>query len=108
MKATKGIILEELKHISRDYPGIKFGLAGSYARNEESSDSDIDIVVDTDMLTIEQINHIKEKFGIEVDIVQLKLLESEDLELDQFLIAHDLPVNNDSAYKSISREVIWV
>ena len=108
MKELKSVILKELEHISLDYPNLRFGLAGSYARGEETSSSDVDIVVDTDMLTIEQIDNIKERFNMDVDVVQLKLLENEDMQLDKFSVEHNLPINEDSAYKSISREVIWV
>lgn len=107
MKISKDIILDKLNDIGKEYPNIKFGLAGSYARGTETNKSDVDIVADTDMLTIEQIESIKERFSIKVDVVQLRLLEKEDVELDRFLVEHNLPVNEDSAYKSINREVIW-
>jgi predicted nucleotidyltransferase len=93
-----------------DFAGCRFGLAGSYARGEETPDSDIDIVVDTDKefgLSIEEMERIKASFDCDTDVLQLRLLKEEDEELDAFLLEEGLPINKSSAYKSILREVIW-
>lgn len=89
----------------------KLGVAGSYARGTEHELSDIDVVVDTDLLTITDIELIKETllshFGKESDVICLGLLRCEDEKLDKLLISYGLAPNEDSAYKSILREVIW-
>ena len=92
-------------------PGIgeyKIGFTGSYARGTETEESGIDIVIDINMLSLEQLELIRSKFNREIDIIQLKLLAEEDKELDEFTLEEGLPLNENSAYKSICREVIWI
>lgn len=101
---------EVLSKLSELNIGYRVGIAGSVGRNRYNKRSDIDIVVDTDSLTIEEIKRIKEHlscFQRKVDVLQLVLLKEEDLELDAFCRELDLPVNEDSVYKTVSREVIW-
>lgn len=91
--------------------GYKFGVAGSYARGTANKKSDIDIVVDTDILDLIDIELIKKtllkKFGKKSDVICLKLLEQEDKELDELAISVGLTPNDESAFKSIIKEVIW-
>lgn len=103
------LILDEVKKLSKTSMllGYKVGLAGSYARGEETDISDIDVVIDTDMLTLDQINFIHDYFKKDVDVIQLKLLKEEDKRLDDFAVSQGFPINDDSTYKSICREVIW-
>lgn len=107
---TKSSIMDILKKVQRNplINGYHLGLAGSYVRGEESSESDIDIIVDKDMLSIEQIEFIKSNFSIKVDVVQLPLLKQEDEMLDATLVSIGLPKNKFSAYKEIMKEVEWV
>ena len=87
----------------------RFGLAGSYAKSTAQPDSDIDIVVSTSNLSPVQIDSIKSSFNdADVDVLQLDLLREEDESLDRFAIQMGLPINNNSVYKTVSREVIWV
>ncbi len=87
----------------------RFGLAGSYAKGTAQPDSDIDIVVSTSNLSPVQIDSIKSSFNdADVDVLQLDLLREEDESLDRFAIQMGLPINNNSVYKTVSREVIWV
>jgi len=51
--------------------------------------------------------YLKEKFNRKVDILFLPLLKNEDDELDQIAIKFNLPINMDSVYKTVNREVIW-
>lgn len=61
---------------STEYDLIKIGLFGSYARNEASEDSDIDIAVEIrkpDLFILGSIKTDLEKiFGKSVDIVRLR------------------------------------
>lgn len=100
-------ILAKLRELDLNF---KTGIAGSVGRNKYNKRSDIDIVVDTDSLTVDEIESIKTHlscFKRKVDVLQLVLLRSEDEELDLFCRELDLPVNEDSVYKTVSREVIW-
>ena len=60
----------------------KIGLFGSYARNEQSNNSDIDLIVDFENGTnnlfdikIELKKFFKDKFGVEVDICREKYIK---------------------------------
>jgi predicted nucleotidyltransferase len=83
---TKGEILEFLtrnKQYFRDQFGIvKIGLFGSYAKDEQTDGSDIDLIVEFAMNTPnlfdiknELKKYIKEKFHIQVDIAREKYLK---------------------------------
>ena len=83
---TKGEILEFLtrnKQYFRDQFGIvKIGLFGSYAKDEQTDGSDIDLIVEFAQNTpnlfdvkTELKNYIKEKFNIQVDIAREKYLK---------------------------------
>lgn len=90
----------------------KIGVAGSFARNELKSSSDIDIVVDTDMLDIPIIEEIKKSvadtFLRDCDVICLGLLKKEDEDLD--ILAEKIGVgkNMHSAYKEVCKDVIWL
>lgn len=99
-------ILSKMKH-NRFY-NIKMGLAGSYARGDNTDSSDIDIVVDTDLMPITDMDYIKSSFyGIDVDVLLLGLLKQEDEEMDNFFKEMDLPTNDESVYKNVLKEVVW-
>ena len=83
---TKGEILEFLtlnKQYFRDQFGIvKIGLFGSYAKDEQTDGSDIDLIVEFAQNTpnlfdvkTELKNYIKKKFNIQVDIAREKYLK---------------------------------
>ena len=88
-------------------PNYIYGIAGSYARGEQTAESDIDIVVKDGLLTLDEMEEIKTTFMQSTDVLQMVLLKKEDEELDAMLQEMDLPTNNDSVYKTISQEVIW-
>jgi len=80
MKKNIETILAELSSILRKNLGnnIKIFLYGSYARNDQSPDSDIDILVIVDSLTKEQRNNILDiaweigfKYGFVISIVPI-------------------------------------
>ena len=83
---TKGEILEFLtrnKQYFRDQYGIvKIGLFGSYAKDEQTNGSDIDLIVEFAKNTPNLFDikneikkYIKEKFHIQVDIAREKYLK---------------------------------
>ena len=102
------MILNSLSVLNLKY---KFGVAGSYARGTAKKKSDIDIVVDTDILDLVDIELIKKtllkNFGKKSDVICLKLLEKEDKELDELAISVGLTPNDESAFKSIIKQIIW-
>ncbi len=78
----------------RDYDPIRIGIFGSYARNEQTKNSDIDILVKfkkgiTLLQLIRLENELSKKLGIKVDLVtegaltntKLKRIISQDLEV---------------------------
>jgi predicted nucleotidyltransferase len=84
------IIITTLK----DFDPIRIGIFGSYARNEQNKNSDIDILVKFNKgITLLQLirieNELSEKLGIKVDLVtegaltnaKLKKAINEDLEI---------------------------
>ena len=84
------IIITTLK----DFDPIRIGIFGSYARNEQKKNSDIDILVKFNKgITLLQLirieNELSEKLGIKVDLVtegaltnaKLKKAINEDLEI---------------------------
>lgn len=100
-------IFTELTKLEEKLGGIKMGVAGSYARGTATEDSDIDIVVDYDMLDFYQIDMIKDSFDRPVDVIQLPLLKEEDERLDKIAQSFGSEINDESAYKNICKEVIW-
>ena len=71
------VVLRERFHIS------KIGIFGSFARKEQSANSDIDLIVEFEENTvnlfdikIEVRNFFKEKFNLDVDICREKYIKS--------------------------------
>jgi predicted nucleotidyltransferase len=46
----KEILAADMAYLSREYGVERIGLFGSYVRNEQRSDSDIDLLVEFDLL----------------------------------------------------------
>lgn len=101
-------ILEVLKGMNFR---LRLGVVGSFARGDYNDESDIDIFVDGDMLSFDELdrikNTIKQKFERDCDVIQSKLALEEDIELDKLSIAVCGHTNNESSYKNMIREVIW-
>lgn len=87
MKPTKEQIInyltEKKEYFFSNYQVVKLGLFGSFARGEESENSDIDLLIEfspqtTNLLEkkMEIKNNIKEKFNREVDLCREKYIKS--------------------------------
>lgn len=101
-------ILNRLKSVYSKYDGVRVGLAGSYANNAATENSDIDVVIDGDSMRMDIAEYIKNLFNVPVDILWLELLKQDDEEMDRFALSIGLPENEYSVYKTIKREVEWV
>ena len=71
-----------IKETLRKYEPSLVGIFGSYARNEQTSSSDIDILVDfhhqinlLDLIGLEQ--ELSEQLGIKVDLVTLRSINEQ-------------------------------
>ena len=89
MKYNKENIILKLKEIKpllqNNYSLKEIALFGSYARDEQTVTSDIDILVKADNISFTQYNQIyyliKEKFtDIEIDLVSLNAIKPKYLE----------------------------
>ncbi|MCL2015604.1 MAG: nucleotidyltransferase family protein [Defluviitaleaceae bacterium] len=66
-------LIKQITEILPNYPVEKAAIFGSYARNEQTPTSDIDLVVDFDEGIIEEYfdlyDELEETFGVKVDIL---------------------------------------
>lgn len=89
----------------------RFGYAGSYAQDEATDSSDLDIVISGALeIAIDDymsIYNLLKEIGLKFDIVNLDALAIADEDLDAELISWGLGVNSESAYKTIKKDVIW-
>lgn len=70
-------ILKEFKsHLAQKYGVLRIGLFGSTVRDEATSESDIDVVIETktpDMFAIVHIkNFLEQQYGMHVDIIRYR------------------------------------
>ncbi|MBS6953506.1 MAG: nucleotidyltransferase domain-containing protein [Enterocloster asparagiformis] len=93
---------------------LKVGIAGSFARGEQTSSSDLDIVLDTYDDTVFSLQaHIavdeycSKHLAVPYDILWIKDLEEQDKVYDNLLMDNGLAINTGSAYKNIVRETRW-
>ncbi len=75
-KETLEYLAKHKEQFKKRYSVRRIGIFGSYARNEATSESDIDIVVDLEKSTMFGLagikNDIEEYFQTHVDIVQIR------------------------------------
>lgn len=74
-------IRENLAELSREYAVSEIGIFGSYARNEQKPDSDLDILVEfskpvgfVSFMQLEQ--HLQRLLGVKIDLVTRAALKS--------------------------------
>lgn len=101
-------IRDTLEPLYNQYDNIKIGVAGSYANNKATTDSDLDIVIDGDSTRLDIMEYIKGLFNVPVDVLWVNLMKQEDEELDAFALKMELPINKNSTYKTVMREIIWI
>lgn len=70
--------------LQRKYPVARLGVFGSYAREEATNESDLDIAVEIDapmgLNFIEMADEIEALFGIKTDVVPLRSIKAEYLQ----------------------------
>lgn len=112
MGYNKNTIITILYDISKDtqFNNIQIGFFGSYARDEQTEHSDIDIVLKGNkplMLVYDGIEnkiqtYIKENLGIDCDVVDYFDLEADYEE------AKELGLEEYTLKPTIDREAIWI
>lgn len=80
--------LSKLKaHLKERYPIASMALFGSYARNEQTDTSDVDIMVEFDgkigIKFIDLANEIEKSLGLKVDLVSKKGIKEQYLKTIQ-------------------------
>ncbi len=109
---NKDIIINVLSNIAKEkkFNNIEIGLFGSYARNEQTSSSDVDVVLKSTrplLLVYDGIedilqSYIKENLGLECDVVDYA-----DLEVD-YEDAKELGIEEFTLKPMVDKEAIWV
>lgn len=70
------ILAEHKTELQKQFGVVNIGLFGSYARNEENAESDIDIAVEmqkSDLFVLSSLkNYLQEILGKNVDIIRIR------------------------------------
>ncbi|MBN2030424.1 nucleotidyltransferase family protein [bacterium] len=80
LQDLKNILQAHKDDLNRKYEVVEIGIFGSYAKNEQTDTSDIDILVDfnktIDLLTFVNLkNHLSDLLKTNVDLVMKKALK---------------------------------
>ncbi len=112
MAINRESVMEELYNLANDekLSNIQIGLFGSFARNEQTDNSDIDVVLKGTkplLLVYDGIEgilqtHIKAKLGLECDVVDYADLEADYEE------AKEMGIEKYTLKPIIDREAIWI
>lgn len=112
MAINRESVMKELYNLANDekISNIQIGLFGSFARNEQTDNSDIDVVLkgtEPLLLVYDGIEgtlqtHIKAKLGLECDVVDYADLETDYEE------AKELGIEKYTLKPIIDREAIWI
>lgn len=75
-KEILDFLIKNMESLERDFSVKKIGIFGSYARNEATDESDLDVVVElekADMFYLIGIKQtLEEYFGCRVDVVRMR------------------------------------
>lgn len=83
LQAILQILKNHKPELQKKYPVSKLGVFGSYARNEATSNSDIDIAVELSgpmgLNFVEMANEIEALFGVKTDVVPKRSIKQQYL-----------------------------
>ncbi|HIW76347.1 MULTISPECIES: nucleotidyltransferase family protein [Gordonibacter] len=88
-------ITKNVSETVRDYPVRKIDLFGSYARNDQTDASDVDLLVEftslaVSLLTISSLRmQLEEKLGVPVDLLHAPLPEDSFLEIGETVTLYE-------------------
>ena len=88
-------IAENVREAARDYPVKKIELFGSYARNDQTVASDVDLLVEftsvaVSLLTISSLQmRLEESLGVSVDLLHAPLPEDSFLEIGETVVLYE-------------------
>ena len=88
-------IAENVREAARDYPVKKIDLFGSYARNDQTVASDVDLLVEftslaVSLLTISSLQmRLEESLGVSVDLLHAPLPEDSFLEIGETVVLYE-------------------
>lgn len=112
MAYDRDSIIKILNNISNEnqFNNIQIGLFGSFARNEQTEHSDVDLVLKSthplylvyDGIEAKLQTYVKEKLGINCDVVDYSDLESDYEE------AKELGIEDYTLKPTVDREAIWI
>lgn len=112
MTSNKETVINTLSNIANDkqFGNIQIGLFGSYARNEQTNNSDVDLVLKSTrplLLVYDGIEdtlqaYIKANLGLDCDVVDYADLEADYEE------AKELGIEEFTLKPVIDREAIWI
>ena len=88
-------IAENVSETARDYPVKRIELFGSYARNDQTATSDVDLLVEftslaVSLLTLSSLRmQLEEKLGVSVDLLHAPLPEDSFLKLGETVTLYE-------------------
>ena len=88
-------IAENVSETARDYPVKRIELFGSYARNDQTATSDVDLLVEftslaVSLLTLSSLRmQLEEKLGVSVDLLHARLPEDSFLEIGETVTLYE-------------------
>lgn len=88
-------ITKNVNEAVRNYPVKKIDLFGSYARNDQTDASDVDLLVEftslaVSLLTISSLRmQLEEKLGVPVDLLHAPLPEDSFLEIGETVTLYE-------------------
>ncbi|MDR2728604.1 MAG: nucleotidyltransferase domain-containing protein [Chitinispirillales bacterium] len=84
MYNTQNELIDDITPVLHDYPVKRAALFGSYARNEQRSDSDVDLLIDLGTnekfpvvdYVFDMVNFLENKLNLHIDLVTVRSLKS--------------------------------
>lgn len=114
-KVELNYIIDTLKELKSRYRYISIGLAGSYLKGSNTSESDVDVILDANDSVVEDLevntdiyNFLYNKLGKEIDMVWVSLLKKSSDMSDELAKELGVDIDGNTPYRSIMRDVMWI